>query len=92
LVISGVIKTTEDIKALADILNNSTSPVGDATADYYRLMEINKKDGSAISLEFGGNDRFFKIVDSGVFFKLEPEDNYKELNTLIDRIEKEYKG
>lgn len=83
--VSGVIKTAADIKLLTDILNSATSPIGDATADFYRMVKINKKDESVISL-----GKFFKQLDSGIFFKLDPEDKYRELNKLIDRVEKEY--
>ncbi len=44
--------------------------------------------GTEMSLEFGGHGRFFKNVSSGIFFKLDPENKYKALNRLIDRIEK----
>lgn len=90
--ISGVIDTAEDIQALTNLLNNSPVLDGDATADYYRLLKISMKDGSVISLEFGGNGGHFKNLDTGVFYYLEPLDNEKALNKIIDRIEKEYKG
>lgn len=90
--VSGVIKSATDIQLLADILNGATYPVGNGTADYYRLLKITMKDGSEEDLEFGGHGRFFKILETGVFFKLEPENNHEVLNELVDRIEKEYQA
>ncbi|MFR9708903.1 hypothetical protein ACL02P_05640 [Paenibacillus sp. MB22_1] len=88
--VSGVIDAETDIYNLVSLLNNSTHLTGNATADYYRLVKLNMKDGSVKALEFGGNGQFFKVLDSGVFFKLEPPENHKKLNKLIDRVEKEY--
>lgn len=85
---NAVIDTPEDIKELAEILNNSPLLTGDETADYYRLLTIVKKDGSNITLEFGGNGRFFKNVDTGIFFKLELESKQEDLNKLIEGVEK----
>lgn len=88
--VSGVIDAETDIYNLVNLLNKVTHLTGNATADYYRLVKINMKDGSVKVLEFGGNGQFFKVLDSGVFFKLEPPENHKILNKLIDRVEKEY--
>lgn len=88
--ISGVIDKETDIYHLVSLLNNAVHLTGDATADYYRLVKLNMKDGSVKALEFGGHGQFFKVLDSGVFFKLEPPENHKKLNKLIDRVEKEY--
>jgi len=90
--VSGVIESATDIQLLADILNGATYPVGNGTADYYRLFKIMMKDGSEENLEFGGHGRFFKIVETGVFFKLEPEKHHEVLHELVDRIEKEYQA
>lgn len=64
--------------------------IGDATADFYRVFEITKKDGDKISLEFGGRGRFFKDMESGVFYQLEPKTKYEALKKLIDRVELNY--
>ncbi|MFD0712048.1 hypothetical protein [Paenibacillus sp. GCM10027626] len=84
---SGLIETAEDVATIADILNNSEPPPENGTADYYCQLDLNLKDSSKISLEFGGRGGFFKIVDTGVFYGLKA--GYREkLNDLVDRIEK----
>ncbi|MFC0213342.1 MULTISPECIES: hypothetical protein [Paenibacillaceae] len=88
--VSGVINAETDIYNLVNLLNKVTHLTGNATADYYRLVKLNMKDGTVRVLEFGGNGQFFKVLDSGVFFKLEPPENHKIFNKLIDRVEKEY--
>jgi len=87
--VSGVVHSAEDIKTLSDVLNSATSPAGNVTADYYRLIKIKMKDDSVISLEFGGRGGHFHVLETGVSFKLEPEKR-NELNHLVDRLEKEY--
>lgn len=62
--------------------------IGDATADFYRILEITNKDGSRISLEFGGNGRFFKNRESELYYQLDSETKYEALHQLIDRVER----
>lgn len=86
--ITGVIDHSKDVQTMVDILNDSPALIGDATADFYRLLKISMKDGSVITLEFGGQGRFFKVVETGVFYDVESKGNVKLLNEFINRIEK----
>lgn len=87
---TAVIDTHKEIKEIVDVLNNSPAYVGAATADFYRIIEITIKDGTKTSLEFGGQGRFFKEMNSGMFFILDPEDKFEVLNAFIDRAEQNY--
>jgi len=84
--LSGTINEEVDIATLATLLNNAPVLKGEATADFYRILKINNKDGAVVSLEFGGYGNFFKNIDTGVFYSI---DSTKELNELIERVEKE---
>lgn len=86
--ITGVIKNSQDIQTMVDILHDSPRLIGDATADFYRLLKISMKDGSVITLEFGGQGRFFKVMETGIFYDVESKGNVKQLNEFINRLEK----
>jgi hypothetical protein len=43
------------------------------------------KDGSAVSQNSAGTENFSRFLKLAFFFKLEPEDNHKALNELINR-------
>ncbi|WP_419873344.1 hypothetical protein [Candidatus Pristimantibacillus sp. PTI5] len=87
--VTGVIETPEDIGLLTQILNTATPLTGDATADYYRLLTIDKMNGSTIELEFGGNGWFFKSLETSLFYELSP-DQRTEIRALIEKIEAEH--
>lgn len=87
---TAVIDNHKDIKEIVDVLNNSPAYMGAATADFYRIMEITSKDGTKTLLEFGGQGRFFKDINSGVFFGLDPENKFEDLNAFIDQAEQKY--
>lgn len=88
--ITGVIDHSQDLQTMVDILHDSPILIGDATADFYRLLKISVQDGSVITLEFGGQGRFFKVMETGIFYDVESKGNVNQLNEFINRIEKEY--
>lgn len=83
--VTAVIEKNEDIALLTQILNTATPLAGDATADYYRLLTIKKKNGRATELEFGGNGWFFKSLETSVFWELPPIQQEK-LRALLEKL------
>jgi hypothetical protein len=88
--VTGVIETENDIHAMAGILNMVKPLLGDATADYYRLVKINLKDGSTVALEFGGQGRFFKVIDTGIFYEMASPEKHEMFKQQIEQAEKAY--
>ncbi|MGF7050789.1 hypothetical protein J2T13_005339 [Paenibacillus sp. DS2015] len=87
--ISAEVNKEEDIKALVTILNSNTTEVKPHTLENYRDININMKNGNVLTLMFAGLGQAFSVDNTNTYM-LDPSENYKVLNQLIERVEKEY--
>lgn len=87
---SGEFQKKDDIKELTQILNDSSTNVGNVTDDLYRKLIIHMNNTDTQILLFGGNGIYFKDTTTRHTYMLDPTTKTQTLNQLIDRLEKEY--
>ncbi|TYP75517.1 hypothetical protein [Paenibacillus methanolicus] len=83
----GILDSPADIAQFVTLIDSSPPLNSDATADFYRIAVLTKKDGTELSLEFGGQGLFFKDMASNVFYTLHPKSKQDELRRLVERAE-----
>ncbi|CAM3793757.1 MULTISPECIES: hypothetical protein [Paenibacillus] len=88
--VSGEFQKKDDIKELTQILNDSSTNVGNVTDDLYRKLIIHMNNTDTQILLFGGNGIYFKDTTTRHTYMLDPTTKTQTLNQLIDRLEKEY--
>lgn len=88
--VSGEFQKKDDIKELTQIINDSSTNVGNVTDDLYRKLIIHMNNTDTQILLFGGNGIYFKDTTTRHTYMLDPTTKTQTLNQLIDRLEKEY--
>jgi len=64
------ITSSDDISTFASYLKHAPPLSGEVTGDLFRIVDIQKKDGSALTLEFGGRGTHFENRESRKYYSV----------------------